>query len=276
MGDQVTSQLARPWEAARKMPSTLRLEELNRNQLRDIAPHAVVVVPVGAIEQHGPHLPVGTDFLIVEYVARAAAERAAEEIPVLVAPALPYGSSHHHLPWGGTMSLSTDVFFKAALDLACSLAASGFGRILLLNGHGGNDELLQLVARDASLQQPVDVAAGSYWKMAWDSLVETGAATTGFVPGHSGAFETALILAINPSLATSDIPMREPVALPDDQSLVGPYSLWQHRSWEDDDGYSDSPGRATPSDGERYLDAIVAAVGAAIIKFYRETASVSP
>src|SRR5262245_30841890 len=121
------------------------LEELTRDQARALAPEALVVLPVGAIEQHGPHLPVGTDYFVVEHIARAAAMSLADRVPILVAPALPFGSSHHHLPFGGTLSLSTETYYRALRDLAESLIASGFRRIFILNGHGGNNELIQLV-----------------------------------------------------------------------------------------------------------------------------------
>jgi creatinine amidohydrolase len=79
------------------------LHELTRSELRKIAPESLVIFPVGATEQHGPHLPVATDSWAVEHIARAAASEAAKEIPVLVAPTMPFGSSHHHLPFGGTI-----------------------------------------------------------------------------------------------------------------------------------------------------------------------------
>jgi creatinine amidohydrolase len=246
------------------------VQELSRNRLRDLSPEALVVLPVGATEQHGPHLPVGTDFLVVERVARAAAERAATEIPVLIAPTLPYGSSHHHLPWSGTLSLSTDSFFKAAHDLVLSLAGGGFRRIFILNGHGGNDELVQVVARDVALQEPVDVAAASYWNIAWDALVEAGAAV-GSLPGHAGAFETALMLAIAPELVDPERPDRPWDPQSDDQG--GRYRVESHGSWKETDGFTDNPARGVAADGERYFEAIVGAVGAALIDFYRSSAS---
>jgi creatinine amidohydrolase len=86
------------------MPSRPLLQEITRAESRQIAAETLVIWPVGALEQHGPHLPVGTDYLTVEALARRAAEKAGATIPVLVAPTLPFGSSQHHLPFGGTMS----------------------------------------------------------------------------------------------------------------------------------------------------------------------------
>ena len=111
-----------------------------------------VVLPLGATEQHGPHLPAGTDFFTVDRLAQAAAERAATEIAITVAPALPFGSSDHHLIFGATLSLRTDTYYRVLNDLLRSLVTDGFHRIFLLNGHGGNHELAQLAARDIKRQ----------------------------------------------------------------------------------------------------------------------------
>ncbi len=94
---------------------------------------------------------------------------------------MPFGSSHHHLPFGGTMSLSTETYYRAIYDLTESLITSGFRRIFILNGHGGNHELVQLVARDLALKHPANIAAGSYWTIAWDALVEVHGARAGQV-----------------------------------------------------------------------------------------------
>ena len=139
------------------------------------APDALVVLPVGATEQHGPHLPLGTDFLIVEHVTRAAAQEARASIDVLVAPTFQTGSSHHHLPFGGTISLSTERYYGALRDMTESLIQSGFRRIFIVNGHGGNHELIELVVRDLALSHACNLAAASYWDLAREPLAEHAA-----------------------------------------------------------------------------------------------------
>ena len=100
------------------MENALLLHELTREDARSIAPRAIALLPTGATEQHGPHLPTGTDTFAVERVARAAAEIAAAQVPVVVTPTLPFGSSHHHLPFGGTMSIGTETYYRVVFDLA--------------------------------------------------------------------------------------------------------------------------------------------------------------
>ncbi|MDH5603246.1 MAG: creatininase family protein, partial [Cyclobacteriaceae bacterium] len=96
----------------------------------------VVVLPLGAIEQHGPHLSVSTDTDIVTTVALLAEKRLKDDI--LLCPTLPFGSSHHHLAFGGTMSVSVETYIRFVTELVESLIQNGFRRIVLLNGHGGN------------------------------------------------------------------------------------------------------------------------------------------
>ncbi|HXO77176.1 MAG TPA: creatininase family protein, partial [Puia sp.] len=98
------------------------------------AEEKVVVLPLGAIEQHGPHLAVSTDTDIVTLVAMAAEEMMGDKI--LLCPTLSFGSSHHHLSFGGTMSLSPGLYTQVIVDLVSSLLQNGFRRIVLLNGHG--------------------------------------------------------------------------------------------------------------------------------------------
>src|SRR5260370_18712721 len=88
-------------------PSRILFAEMTRQELRAIAGETTVVLPLGATEQHGPHLPAGTDFFTVDRLAQAAAERAASEIAITVTPALPFGSSDHHLIFCPSFSLAT-------------------------------------------------------------------------------------------------------------------------------------------------------------------------
>jgi creatinine amidohydrolase len=228
---------------------------------------------VGAIEQHGPHLPVGTDFLTIEYLAHAAAAEVAGDIPVLVAPTMPFGSSHHHLPFGGTMSLSTNTYYHVIYDLTESLITCGFRRVFVLNGHGGNNELIQLVARDLALKHPVHVAAASYWIVAWDALVELRAHVPGRLPGHAGAFETSQMMALRPDLVREPRPHREGVTGSAPRSFYTPYRTEKHGFWESIDGYSDSPDRADAAKGQEYLAAVIKSVGKALVEFYTATKS---
>jgi creatinine amidohydrolase len=227
--------------------------DLNRDQIRAAAADCLAVLPLGATEQHGPHLPAGVDSLIVEALAREAAAEASHEIPVMVAPALPFGSSDHHFAFGATLSLSTETYHRVLGDLVDSLVRDGFTRIFLVNGHGGNHELAQLAARDAALRHPVRVAAGSYWTIAWES----------HSPGHAGEFETSLTLALRPDLVAAERPRRDAFDLP-----ARRWREERHGFWRDIDGFTDSPAHGSAEQGEELRRHIVRELATAYVSFY--------
>ena len=241
--------------------------EMNREQLRAAAAESLAVLPIGATEQHGPHLPSGTDLFAVESLAREAAVRASSQIPVVVTPALPFGSSHHHYPFGATLSLSTETYYRVLCDLVESLVTDGFQRVFLVNGHGGNHELAQLAARDMALRHPVRVAAGSYWLIAWNELVAAEAHRGRFLPGHAGGFETSMILSLRPDLVPPARPHRDGV-FNSDSSGFHAYRAERHGWWTDIDGFTDSPDTATPELGARFRAAAVAGLARTFVEFY--------
>ena len=242
--------------------------EMNREQLSASAPSALAVVPLGATEQHGPHLPTGTDYFTIESVAREAAALAAPTVPTIVTPALPFGSSDHHFVFGGTLSLSTETYYRVLRELVESLVTDGFTRIFLLNGHGGNHELAQLAARDVALKRPVRVGAGSYWRIAWDALVAAEAHKGRRLPGHAGDFETSVVMSLRPDLVPADRPSRSEVFNTDPRGFEAPYRDERHGFWRDINGFTDSPDRATPEKGAEFRRVVTEAVAKAFVQFY--------
>lgn len=246
-----------------------RFAEMNREQLRAAAADWLVVLPIGATEQHGPHLPTGTDFFTIQAVAEESARIASAEIPVIVTPALPFGSSDHHLMFGATLSLSTETYYKVLRELVESLVTDGFRRIFLLNGHGGNHELAELAARDVALRREANVGAGSYWAMAWDGLVAVDGHVGRRLPGHAGDFETSMIMALRPDLHLGPLPHRDGVWDTDARVRVAGWRTELHGAWKAIDGYTDSPDQATAENGRRFFAAIAAEVAKALVVFYR-------
>lgn len=243
-----------------------RFAELNREELRALAPSALAVLPIGATEQHGPHLATGMDYLTVDRIAGEAAARASREAQIVVAPVLPFGSSHHHFPFGATLSLQTETYYRVLMDLLESFVTCGFTRIFVLNGHGGNHELAELAVRDLVLKHSVRAAAGSYWHIAWDRLLEIGAANGRLLPGHAGAFETSLMLSVRPELVSSEKPSRLLETSPPLRQRA-PFREERHDAWFRMEGFTDSPASATAEQGKGWFDAIVDAVADVFTSF---------
>lgn len=244
-----------------------RLVELTRAEVSRRAPDAVAVVPVGACEQHGPHLPLGTDLMVVEHIADEVARRLEGELDVVVAPAAAVGFSPHHVPIGPTLTAEVSTLSALLTDTCRGLVASGFRRLFLLNGHGGNAELLVVVARSVGQELRVRTGAGSYWVMAWDELVAAGAQERGRLPGHAGAFETSLALALRPDLVV-DPPHRPDAGFSANPAgYFGRFHTEDVAVWQRGDGFSDDPSAGDAEAGRRYLDVAVDGVAEGLRTF---------
>jgi creatinine amidohydrolase len=152
---------------------------------------AVCLVPVGSLEQHGEHLPVFTDSLLAEHVCLETAQRARTD--VLVTPPLWTGMSPHHLRFGATVTLTSATFAALVRETVASLR-SWCGRVIVLNGHGGNrGPLVTLGVEDG-------VEAISYWELVKQTRLNALFAYDLGSVGHAGEFETSEMMAAFPSL----------------------------------------------------------------------------
>ena len=142
---------------------------------------ALAVLPVGSLEQHGPHLPVITDTRTAWEISIRAARIASASMPVLVLPGMWTGMSEHHLPFGGTISLSFSEFRGVLVGVVRSLRAIAFGRLLIVNGHGGNIEPLA-AARELAVEYGLPVVFTTPWFIAAREVAELMETGTG--PHH--------------------------------------------------------------------------------------------
>lgn len=165
----------------------------------------VVLLPLGAVEQHGPHLATGTDTYIVSKIAEEAERQRENEI--LLAPTVAYGSSHHHTSFGGTISISADLYTQMLREITSSLVQSGFRKIIVLNGHGGNitpaRQALALLSKDFDTSVQPNIALATYWELAGtafcgDSPMESPALS------HACEYETSLMLHLFPECVFMD------------------------------------------------------------------------
>jgi creatinine amidohydrolase len=254
---------------------TTQLSELTRERIAAIAPDAVVVLPTASIEQHGPHLPLITDTALCGAVADRAAKNAAKEVPLLVAPVFWTGNSHHHFPFPGTLSLPSPRYIATVVDVLESLVRSGFRKLIILNGHGGNTDSNRVVALDMAnrLDHPVRIAAAAYWDVARSSLVEEAGFDGRLIPGHAGRFETSLMMAIRPDLVDR-AGLAGTRSLPEDQGLFSDFGgavVHTRGAWQESVGYTDDPAAATPEEGRRLLEICVRCVAEFFTAFYKTT-----
>lgn len=242
------------------MPSPF--EHFTREELTGMARDGyAAVVPLAAVEQHGPHLPVGTDRMICQEVCHRSVDRAvARGAKLLLAPMLAVGCSEHHLAFGGTLSFTSGTYLRMLTDIGESLVKAGFTKIIFLNGHGGNEPMMHQAAQDLAVQHPVWTASASYWSIARSALEAAGAPEVGRVPGHAGGFETSLVLAISPDLVKRE---RMPSShLERHWIAAGPAGTFvgRHGELTGVSGYTDAAGRASAEKGRVYLEAVAASV----------------
>lgn len=235
---------------------------------------ALPVLSVGSCEQHGDHLPVDTDTLSAHRVASLAAERCRDP-HVLVLPPPSFGFSPHHRAWPGTITLSLETFVGMVVDVAESLHRTGFRRLLIVNGHGGNQGPL-MSACTGLAARGLEVGYVDYFKPSEKAWMEK---LPGALRGvaHACAFETSLQMTLRPEQAeliarkVRDLPPRlSPCYVagnaPDVMKPAGAY--WGAIFAAGDVGYVGDPGASTPQAGAAILEEIVGALA----RFYSEFA----
>jgi creatinine amidohydrolase len=156
------------------------------------------IVPTAAVEQHGPHLPLDTDLLIAQAVAKEVAGR----VEGVTAEPLAYGCSWHHTAFGGTISVGTKTFVALVSDVCRSLFASGFVPVLL-NGHHGNKGPLQVALTDLA-ETGVRAYTFSYFDLIADALADVFPEPRSSV-GHACAMETSIVMHLRPGSVKQDL-----------------------------------------------------------------------
>ena len=233
----------------------LRAEQLREMARRD----AVVILPVGSIEQHGPHLPVEVDSQLGEQVAlRTARLMDARGEPVLVLPMLWTGISEHHMSFGGTITLDLATFNAVVEGIVKSLVRHGFRRVVLLNGHGGNENALRCLADELTPRYRIPIVEFTYWYAAADAIA--GILETQKGLQHACEAETAMMMAVRPELvAESRIPLAKANRTPDVADIVGGgVYRWRAIGAMSSSGVVGNPEAASAAKGVRLFDAVSA------------------
>ena len=260
-------------------PPTVFLGEMTNPEVEAfVKMHRMVIVPTGAVEQHGPHGPLLTDVLVPTEVAR----RAAPTLGAAVAPPISYALSYPHKGFTGVVYLRLSTFLALVEDIAVGLATMGFKRIVFLNGHYDNTYALAYGCANAAEKLPADAKAFpiNYWDgMPADVREKYSSLSKGM---HANAAETSAILRINPNLVDMDKANSEFPPFP--EFTVNPgavhtafffsapgsvYDATKSGTWGD-------ATKATAEMGEEYIEAGVASTIAVLDNIERTFAAMPP
>lgn len=230
---------------------------------------AVVVQPIGAVEQHGPHLPLITDAMHAEVMTATAVASLPEDSNVWVLPTLHYGKSTEHLGRSGTIAMSATTLMSVCMDLGDSLAASGFRKLVFVNGHGGQPGLLEVVSRDIRHRTGLEVFP--VMPMRFPSPPEVDHSHDDF-DIHGGYSETSIMMAIAPELVHHER------GFADGQHAAAEFAKYQHltiegafpTAWLTDDisrsGTVGDPTHANAVVGEKILASAAAYLAEALLE----------
>ena len=247
---------------------------------------AVVIVPTGSVEQHGPHSPMDVDVVGPLHVAIQAARRI-DDFPVLITPPVWSGFAHYNMGFAGTISLRMETYRNLVSDICRSVSANGFKRIVLLNGHGGNQAPNTAIKHELS-QEDIFILTISWWELVREEMAKLST-SDGSDVGHGGEWETSVQLYLRPHLVAADRMIA-------DRDLTNPFSPevqkfmrgWgafaeRRRDTEKGSGTMGNPLAATPEKGQAIVEAaskelelLLREYHALPVRSYREFGSYSP
>lgn len=180
----------------------MQWKNLTAPEIRAVKRQTPVLLPLAAVEQHGPHLPTSTDCTINEHLMTLIDEAIPDG--VLILPTVAVGCSRHHLDFGGTLTVSHETFIRYVSDILDSIASAGFTTIVLFNSHGGNQAAGQVVVESWGVSHPdTRIVLLTWWKIAKARLSEIMESGPGGV-GHAGELETSILLEAAPELVHID------------------------------------------------------------------------
>lgn len=236
---------------------------------------SVLVVPVGSIEQHGHHLPVATDTILVDAVVHGGAEVTGDDVPLLVAPPVWSGFSPHHLPFGGTLSLDFEHLRSVLEDVARTGIENGFDAVCFVNGHGGNASLIDAVVSTVGTSTDAEVLGTTYFTLATEEVESLRDSGTGGM-AHGGEYETSLMLHLRPDLVADgrEATVRDEHYEWGGSDLLegGPLSVYRSFDEYSDCGAIGSPELASAEKGARIYDVLTSEIGALFTAIHEHNA----
>ena len=189
------------------MASSRLLGDLSALQLSaELSKDSIIVLPLGAIEQHGPHLPLNTDFVVADAVSRAAVEKFGAETNAWLLPTLPFTKSNEHAWAAGTMWLSATTMMSVIDDIGRCVATTPAKKIMFINGHGGNSALMAMMNRELRLKYGLQTFL-AHPHMPADQGGSSAESELG-MGVHGGVDETSVMLHLRPDLVDMSLAVR--------------------------------------------------------------------
>src|SRR4051795_3859582 len=244
------------------MVDKYRYEEFTWPEIREaVAQSRVAVLPVGTVEQHGPHLPLVTDVLTSTEMSRRAVEQMPEAAVLM--PSVYYSFNEHHLDFPGTIAVEGPTIVNYVTDIGKSLAHHGFRKILLVNGHGSNVPFLDVAARNITLRTESICAMVSWWSLIPRELF-TELRESEYPGGmaHGCELETSVLLYLRGDLvqmdkAEKDMPVQRSEYFYWDLQAPSPVFFQEFFSRYSRTGTLGDPTKATLHKGELFVNAAV-------------------
>lgn len=238
-----------------------RLDQMTWPEVAEaVEARRVVLQPMGAIEQHGPHLPVDTDNLIATALCEAVAAGYPEEY--VLAPLVPYGFNDHNMEFPGTVSIRPETLVAYLVDAGRSFATAGFRNLVFVNGHGSNGTIAELAARRITNETPARAAMTSSYALGRTAVERDPTLRSSPIGGvaHACEFETSLYLHLAPQLVRTDLIADElPQGFPDcvehDWCGGGPLTFMTWYSQRTTSGTEGAPSHASEDKGKRLFSA---------------------
>ncbi len=235
------------------------------------AARTIAVLPVAAIEQHGPHLPVFVDSCVMQGVTEAVLARLPDDLPVTFLPQMPIGKSNEHMGFPGTLTLSAETLIRLWTEIGESVARAGIRKLVLYNSHGGQIQIMDVVARDLRVRLNMFVVAASYWGVGKPAGLFPDQENRHGIHGGSG--ETSLMLHLRPDLVRDGerrnfVPAS--IAMEEEYRYLKPEGAAIGFGWQTQDlNPAGACGNALDADAERG-EAILNHVAAGFIDLLRE------
>ena len=177
----------------------LSTREFAQRQVNGLAAETVAVLPVGAVEQHGPHLPVSVDATLVDGVVAACLAHLAPDVPVLFLPTQSVGTSQEHIRFPGTLTLTPQTLMRVWTEIGESVARAGVSKLVLFNTHGGQVSVMDIVARELRTRCDMLVYSVNWWSLPLGDAVNGQFSAQEHRFGmHAGDIETSMMLALRP------------------------------------------------------------------------------